>query len=150
MLQRSRDVVVGPLTLDYLVQKTAEGWKLAAVEWVREVQDAAQPDQSLPVREDIPYGLRLSEDGSQLEQHPVERTVLLLILENIVHEKRITEIALELNAEGLRTRQGGAWSPAAVFDLLPRLIETGPSLLKSHDWQSLRNRRSTPMEKPPN
>jgi hypothetical protein len=151
MLQRSRDVVTGPITLDYLVQKAAEGWKVAAVEWVRQVGDTAQPEPSGPHRgEEIPYGLRLSEGGSQLEEHPVERTVLLLILENIVHEKRITEIAMELNAGGLRTRQGGAWSPSAVFELLPRLIETGPSLLKSADWQNVRNRRAMPNENPPN
>ncbi len=151
MLQHSRDIVTGPLTLDYLVQKAAEGWKVAAVEWVRGVEDAAQPEAAVPLAgEEIPFGLRLSEDGSQLEQHPAERTVLLLILENIVHEKRITEIAMELNADGFRTRRGGAWSPSAVFELLPRLIETGPSLLKSADWQNVRNRRAAPNENPPN
>lgn len=145
MLQRSRDLVTGPLTLDYLVKRTAEGWQIAAVEWVREVQDAAQPEPSVSVEgEQIPYGLRLSQDGSQLEEHPVERTVLLLILENIVREKGITEIAMNLNTEGMRTRQGAAWSASAVFELLPRLIESGPSLLKSNDWQNLRNRKSAP------
>ena len=144
MLQRSRDLVAGPLTLDYLVRKTAEGWKVAAVEWVREAEDTAihpQPAVSSDA-EEIPYGLRMAEDGSHLEQHPVERTVLLLILGGIVRERRITEIALELNADGLSTRQGSSWSPTAVFDLLPRLIDAGPSLLKSHDWQTFRNRRN--------
>lgn len=141
MLQRSRDVVAGPITLDYLVQKAAEGWKVAAIEWVKEV-DQTVPSEAIVslIGEDVPYGLRLSEDGSHLEQHPLERTVLLLILEKIVREKRITEIAADLNAEGLKTRQGNGWTASAVFDLLPRLIEAGPALLKSGDWQTVRSR----------
>jgi hypothetical protein len=139
MKQRSRDLVTGPITLDYLVQKAADGWKVAAVEWVREVEDTA-PQQPAVVTtgDEIPYGLRVSDHALQLEHNPLERTVLLLILDKIVHEKRITDIALELNADGFRTRQGASWSPSAVFELLPRLIEAGPSLLKSPEWQSLR------------
>lgn len=144
MPQRTRDVMTGPLTLDYLVQKAALGWKVAAIEWVREVETAPLSDTVVTLTEEIPYGLRLAEDGSKLEQNPLERTVLLLILDSIVHEKRITEIALHLNSEGLPTRQGGVWSPSAVFELLPRLIEAGPSLLKSDEWQSMRSRKSAP------
>jgi hypothetical protein len=73
-----------------------------------------------------------------LEPNPLERTVLLLILEKIIREKRVTEIASELNEEGMRTRRGSPWTPSAVFDLFPRLIEAGPSLLKSADWQQRR------------
>lgn len=142
MAQRSRDLINGPLTLDYLVQKTAAGWKVSAVEWIREVDEAQRPQVAgVFLDQEIPYGLRLSEDGSHLEQNPVEKTVLLLILDRIVRERRITEIAVELNAEGLRTRGGETWSPSAVFELLPRLIEAGPSLLKSSDWQDMRHRR---------
>ena len=146
MLERSRDLVTGPLTLDYLVQRAAEGWKVAAVEWVREGENTAlrEPAAISLSGEQLPYGLRVAEDGSHLEHNPVERTVLLLILDRIVREKRITDIANELNAEGLRTRRGAAWSPSAVFELLPRLIEAGPSLLKSADWQTLRARRFRP------
>lgn len=145
MLERSRDLVTGPITLDYLVQKAAEGWKVAAVEWVREVNDTAQVEPLVSLTGDeLPYGLRLSDDGLHLEANPLERTVLLLILEKIVREKRITEIALELNQGGWRTRRGSPWSAASVFDLLPRLIEAGPSLLKSEDWQNLRAGKSAP------
>ena len=146
MIQRSRDLVTGQLTLDYFMRKAAEGWTVAAVEWVRETQDTAhaEPLSTAANGEEAPYGLRVAEDGSQLEQNPLERTVLLLILDKIIREKRITEIARELNAEGLKTRRGMAWSASEVFDLLPRLIEAGPSLLKSPDWQELRTRRSPP------
>lgn len=143
MTQRSRDLVTGQLTIDYFIRKAAEGWTLSAVEWVREVEDTAQlePFQVSMSTEEIPYGLRLSEDGLHLEPNPVERTVLLLILDKIVQDKRITQIASELNADGFRTRRDAAWSPSAVFDLLPRLIEAGPGLLKSNDWRELRGRR---------
>jgi hypothetical protein len=143
MLQRNRELVNGPLTLDYLMQRAAEGWKIAAVEWTREVE--ALPGDS-PTVMDTPYGSRISADGLQLEQNPLERTVLLLILENIVREKRITEIARELNAKGLSTRRGTAWSPTDVFELLPRLIEAGPTLLKSNEWQSRRNLSALPRQ----
>lgn len=145
MVQRRRELVTGPVTLDYLVHRAAEGWKLAALEWVREVEDTLAPEPVVSLTaEDIPYGLRLSEDGLQLEQNPLERTVLLLILEKIVREKRITDIANELNSEGLTTRRGAPWSPSAVFDLLPRLIEAGPTLLKSAEWQNIRTRPPAP------
>ena len=141
MTQRSRDVIPGQLTIDYFIRKAAAGWTLAAVEWVREVEDEAHvPPVETPLSgDDVPYGLRLSEEGAHLESHPVERTVLLLILEKIVREKAITQIANELNNEGFRTRRNAAWTPAAVFDLLPRLIDVSPSLLKSRDWQELRS-----------
>lgn len=141
MLQRKRDLVNSPVTLDYLAQKTAEGWKMEAVEWVRDIKGAAagKPETGL-IEEEVPYGSRLSEDGFHLEQNPFERTLLLLILEKIVREKRITEIAQELNAEGLSTRLGKPWKPSEVFELLPRLIDAGPSLLKSAEWENRRNR----------
>ena len=128
------------------MQKAAEGWQLAAVEWVREVADTENPEQfEVSVNaENVPYGLRISPDGMHLEPNPLERTVLLLILEKIVREKRVTEIASELNAEGKRTRRGLAWTPTTVFELFPRLIEMGPSLLKSPDWLERRSRLSPP------
>lgn len=140
MTQRSRDLITGQLTLDYFVEKAAQGWKLAAIEWVREQEDgvpAAPPAVHL-AGEEVPYGLRISTDGFYLESNPVERTVLLMLLDRIVHEKRITEIASELNAEGFRTRRDTQWTAAAVFKLLPRLIEAGPGLLKSAEWRTLR------------
>lgn len=143
MTQRSRDIVTGPLTLDYFIRKAAEGWTITAVEWVREAEaiDHVEPFKISLSTEEIPYGLHLSEDGLELQPNPLERTVLLLILDKIVQDKRITQIASELNAEGFRTRRETPWTPSAVFDLLPRLIDAGPSLLKSTDWRELRARR---------
>src|SRR5581483_10039293 len=109
-MERSRDLIAGQLTLDYFMRKAAEGWKLAAVEWVRDSDTLADtgPLKTSTEPEETPYGLRVSEDGPHLEQNPLEITVLKLILEKIVREKRVTEIANELNDEGFRTRRGGA------------------------------------------
>lgn len=143
MMQRSRDLIGGPLSLDYFMRRAADGWTLAAVEWVREV-DAADTATEVPLvetniePEEIPYGLRIGEDGLHLEPNPVENTVLLLILEKIVMEKRLSQIADDLNSRGFRTRKGTRWSSPAIFDLLPRLIEAGPKLLKSDDWRERR------------
>ena len=147
MTERTRDLVTGQLTLDYFIRKAAEGWTLSAIEWMREVEDAI-PAESFRISatsEELPYGMRVSDDGLRLEPNPLERTVLLLILDKIVQDKRITQIAAELNENGLRTRQAAPWTPTAVFDLLPRLIEAGPAILKSNDWRELRGKTTHPV-----
>ena len=141
MTQRSRELIAGQVTLDYFARKAADGWTLTAVEWVREVADdteTKEPISRVVAPEELAYGLRIAEDGFHVESDPVEKTILLLILEKVVKEKRITQIANELNLSGFHTRSGGAWTPSAVFELMPRLIEMGPNLLKSHEWQELR------------
>ena len=141
MKQSIRDVITGELTLDYFVRRSAEGWKVASIEWVRESGDykasAELPDHltGFPV---VPYGLQVADDGVRLEENPLEATVLLLILEQIVREKRIQEIAGQLNLQGYSTRGGKPWSATDVFNLMPRLIEAGPALLKSAAWQQRR------------
>jgi hypothetical protein len=146
MMQRSRDLVGGPLSLDYFMRRAADGWTLAAVEWVREVEAPETTEAPLIETsiepEEIPYGLRIGDDGLHLEPNPVENTVLLLILEKIVMEKRLGQIADDLNSRGFRTRKGTRWSSPAIFDLLPRLIEAGPKLLKSDDWRERRGQLS--------
>jgi Recombinase len=145
MTQRSRDLVGGPLSLDYFMRRAADGWTLAAVEWVREINapEVTSEVAALEIRaepDEIPYGLRIGDDGLHLEPNPVETTVLLLILEKIVMEKRLSQIADDLNTGGFRTRRGARWTSSTIFDLLPRLIEVGPKLLKSADWRERRTR----------
>jgi hypothetical protein len=147
MTQRSRDLVGGPLTLDYFMRRAADGWTLAAIEWAREVEapegTIEAPAFEIKVQpEEIPYGLRIGDDGLHLEPNPVETTVLLLMLEKIVMEKRLSQIADDLNLRGFRTRRGTRWSSSTIFDLLPRLIEVGPKLLKSPDWRERRSQIS--------
>ncbi len=142
MKQNIRDVVTGELTLEYFVRRSTEGWKVASIEWVREAGEyktSAELPDLLTGFPDVPYGLQVAEDGLHLEENPLEATVLLLILEQIIREKRIQEIAVQLNLQGHSTRGGKPWSATDVFNLMPRLIEAGPALLKSTAWQQRRS-----------
>jgi len=147
--QRSRDLVVGPLSLDYFMRKAAEGWTVAAVEWTREVDARERTTMAASVGtnlkpEDVPYGLQITRDGLHLEANPIETTILLLILERIVMEKRLTQIADDLNERGLKTRRGTPWTASNLFELLPRLVEAGPNLLKSPEWRERRSQITAP------
>ena len=131
--ERVRQVVSGSLESNDLQKRTDEGWKLVAVEWERDVET---PDDQLLT--EVPFGLRIAPDGQRLEENPAEREVLLHLMELIVQEGSYAHIAEEINRRGFRTRQGAKWTPISVFEMLPRLIEVGPQLLRSADWQERR------------
>jgi site-specific DNA recombinase len=57
----------------------------------------------------IPFGFRLAEDGSLLEEDPAEQGVLARIRELKAAGHTLQEIADELNRQGFRTRRGTAW-----------------------------------------
>ena len=137
-VERIRETVTGSVDLDYVRQKTEAGWKLVAMEWRREIagDEAEQPI----IVEDIPFGLRISVDCSRLEEDPQERAVLVPMMDLIVQDYSITLTASELNKRGLRTRTGGFWTPVSVFKILPRLIEVGPHIFSSDDWEARRER----------
>ena len=77
---------------------------------------------------------------ARLQPKTEEVEVLQTILEMIVVEKGVSHIAAELNNRGYAMRSGKPWTSTAVFDLLPRLIETAPDILKSEDWQARRHK----------
>jgi hypothetical protein len=134
--ERLRDVLSGPPTPEYLREKAAAGWTMAAILWEREVSgDAA----SAPV-EPVPYGLKIADDCSRLEEDLQERRALILMLELIVQDRPLSFVADELNKQGFRTRHGTAWTPGSVFDMLPRLIEVGPRVFTSEEWIVKRGR----------
>lgn len=136
-VERIREVVTGSVDLDYVRQKTEAGWKLVAMEWRREI---AGDDAQAVIVEEIPYGLRVAPDCSRLEEDPQERNVLVQMMELIVQDYSITLVASELNKRGLRTRAGVLWTPVSVFNMLPRLIEVGPNIFSSDDWEARRDR----------
>jgi hypothetical protein len=144
MIQRRRDPVQGSVSLDYFQGRFLDGWKLVSVEWEKETADepSSRPEIDSPMIEDPPYGFEVAADGKHLQQNPWEISVLLTVLEMTVLEKRISAIADELNRRGSRTRDGSAWTSAAVFNLLPRLVEMGPRLMQSNEWIA---RRSAPV-----
>lgn len=137
-VERIREVVTGSVDLEYVRQKTEAGWKLVAMEWRREIPGDDTKESVL--MEEIPYGLRVAVDCSRLEEDPQERVVLVQMMELIVQDYSITLIASELNKRGLRTRSGSPWTPISVFKMLPRLIEVGPSIFTTEEWEARRER----------
>jgi hypothetical protein len=86
--------------------------------------------------EDIPFGLRIADDCQHLTEQPPEKQALMRMMELIVKDQPLTEIAVELNRNGYRMRSGTPWTPSALFDLLPRLIEAGPKILTDQEYVS--------------
>ncbi len=130
-LERIREAPAGPLTPDYLDRRTRDGWKLAALEWEREVQEPPGTRS-----EDVPYGLRVAADCAHLEEDAAEKQALVLMMDLIVQDAPLSLVAEELNRKGYRTRSAGNWTPGSVFDMLPRLIEVGPRIFSSAEWTS--------------
>jgi hypothetical protein len=137
-IERIREVVTGSVDLDYVRQKTEAGWKLVALEWRREIP-GDEANEAVLI-EEIPYGLRVAVDCSRLEADPQERAVLVQMMELIVQDYSITLIASELNKRELSTRSGSPWTPISVFKMLPRLIEVGPNIFSTDEWEARRER----------
>ncbi|HEY3740590.1 MAG TPA: hypothetical protein VGL53_12135 [Bryobacteraceae bacterium] len=128
-VERVREDWSGKLTDEEIRRKAETGWHPVAVVWERR----AGEEQFL--REvDVPYGLKVAPDAQHLEENADEHQVLMLTMELIVQDKPLSQVALELNKHGFRTRLGFAWNPASVFELLPRLIESGPRIFTSAEW----------------
>jgi hypothetical protein len=132
-VERVREVMEKPLEPEYFKLKSAAGWKLVAVEWEREVEELrVEPRHA---REEIPYGLRVSDDCLHLVENPAETQVLIHMLDGIVQDLPFSKIAEDLNRSGLRTRGGTKWEPVLVYNMLPRLIQVGPRIFSSEQWQ---------------
>jgi hypothetical protein len=132
-VERIREAVAGSMDAENLRQKTEAGWKLVALEWQREIPgEEAEPEMMI---QEIPYGLRVSGDCLHLEEEPDEKNALVTMMELIVREDPFTQIAGELNRRGFRTRKGAEWTPVLVFNMLPRLIEVGPRIFSSEEWE---------------
>jgi hypothetical protein len=141
MMKYVRDRVQHPVSLDYFQERLTAGWKIETIEWGKD-DGVVSPENATPVTasgdEAAPYGLQVVAESLQLKQSPQEIAVLMTILEMVVLDKGAPAIADELNARGHRTRRGTSWTALAVFELLPRMIEMGPQLLTSVDWQARR------------
>ena len=131
--ERERQAVSGSLESTSVRQWIDKGWKVVAIEWEREIETA---DDQLWA--EVPFGLRIAPETQRLEQNPAEREILLQLLELIVQDGTYAHIADEINRRGFRTRQGAKWTPVSVFEMLPRLIEVGPQLFESPEWQKRR------------
>lgn len=136
--ERIREPLTELPTAEYLRQRVRAGWNLTALEWERHVETGnAEAAQWV---EEIPYGLRVSSDCSHLVDNPSEVEVIIVALDMIVEDFSLSAVAHELNRRGFYTREGGPWSPTALFNLLPRMIEVGPRLFASEEWMTRRQR----------
>jgi hypothetical protein len=77
--ERIRDVVSGPFSPEVIRQRTAVGWQMVAIEWRRELPESEGPTQGA-FSEDIPYGLRISDDCQRLEIDPIENPTHMLMM----------------------------------------------------------------------
>ena len=67
----------------------------------------------------IPYGFRLSEDGNTLIPEPTEQANIRLILDLREAGLSLRAIASELQARGIKTKQGKAqWSPKVLASVI--------------------------------
>src|SRR6266571_5553777 len=137
-IERVHETWSRPIPAEYLAQQASYGWKLVSITWEREIE--ADPGGPSPRQEDPPYGLRVAGDGVHLEENTAELEVLLVIMEGIVQDHRISQISDELNRRDFRTRNGSLWTPTAVFTLLPRLIDVGPHMFSSEEWIARRGK----------
>jgi hypothetical protein len=128
---------------EYLKQRETAGWRLAAVEWEREVQaEPATTSQGLVSGEEIPYGTRIASDCLHLEDNPTEMQVLNHLAEMIVQDHSYNHMAESLNQRAFHTRDGNPWTALAVFKLTPRLIEVAPRILSGAEWENRKRQLS--------
>ena len=135
--ERIRDVVAEPFSSDVIRQRTAAGWQMVSIEWRRELPDSEMPSEGA-YSEEIPYGLHISEDCKRLEVDAHENQVLLLMMDLLAQDFSYSAIVSDLNEKGYRTREGKPWSRVAVFNMMPRLIEVGPRIFSSEEWEQRR------------
>jgi hypothetical protein len=131
--ERMRDVISEPFSSDVIRQRTGAGWQMVAIEWRRELPDAEAPTKS-EFDEDVPYGLRVSDDCRRLESDPKEREALMLMMDLVTQDYSYADIVAALNEKGFRMRNGHPWNRVAVFQMIPRLIEVGPRFFSSGEW----------------
>lgn len=137
-VERMRQEMPQSIGPDEIARQAEQGWKLVAVEWERELPESEQTARA----EEIPFGLQINKDAARLEENPQEQEVLQLMMELTVQDGPYSVIADELNRRGYRTREGFKWSPISVFQMLPRLIEVGPRIFATREWQQRRRAAS--------
>ena len=137
--ERVRETLSSLPTLEHLVERVEAGWKPVAIEWEREA--ASAPDASHEqVVEEIPYGLRVSDDGAGLVASEAERQIVITALDMIVEDCPLSRVADELNRRGHTTREGTPWTPSTLYTLLPRMIQVGPKVFRSDEWVTRKKR----------
>lgn len=139
--ERMRDVLSGPFSPEVIRDRMAAGWQMVSIEWRRELPESEAAREGA-FAEEIPYGLRISADCKRLEIEPAEHQALLLMMELLAQDFSYSSIVSDLNEKGFRTRGGKPWTRVAVFNMMPRLIEVGPHIFASDEWERRRKKFS--------
>jgi hypothetical protein len=137
--ERIRETMTGFPTLEHLMERKDSGWKLVALEWERDAADGPLSGHDRVI-EEIPYGLKVADDCSGLVENDFEKQIIITALDMIVEDCPLSQIAEELNRRGYKTRDDKPWTPSALFVLLPRMIQVGPRLFTSSEWNTRRQR----------
>ncbi len=138
--ERVKDRISGPFSPALMTERQKAGWQLVSIEWRRELPESEgshEPEHA----EEIPYGLRLSDDGLRLEIDPHENSVLMQMMDLLGQDFSYSQIVSDLNERGLRTRDNAPWDRVSLHKMMPRLIEVGPRLFADDKWKSLQARR---------
>jgi hypothetical protein len=133
-VERVREFLSAPPEPDYFREKSKAGWRLVSIDWERD--DPAGAAKMAATHEEAPFGLKVADDCQHLTEQPAEKKALMRMMEMIVQDQPLPEVAAELNRNGYRMRSGTPWTPSALFDLLPRLIEAGPKILTDDEYVS--------------
>ncbi len=141
--ERIQEPVAALARPEYLIERIRAGWRLVGLEWEREAAEASPSPYDEWV-EEIPYGLRVSEDRARLVRNHRETEVIVHALDMIVEDWPLSRVADQLNQRGYRTREGDLWTATALFELLPRMIQVGPRLFTSEEWISRRRQLPYP------
>jgi hypothetical protein len=136
-MERVRESVAGLPKPEYFSSKAQDGWRLVGLEWERESPQEPAPPGRL---HEVPYGFRIAPDCRHLEENEDESRALTVMLDVIVRDRPLSQVADELNRRGFRNRQNTPWSPVDIFNLLPRLVERGPAIFASAEWLALKQR----------
>ena len=88
----------------------AAGWQVVSIEWRRELPGDEAPSEGA-YNEDIPYGLRISDDCQRLEPDPRERLVLTQMMEMLVQDFSLLRYRKRLEREGPAHSQRKAVGP---------------------------------------
>lgn len=134
--ERIREILAESPNAEHFRKMREAGWQLVGLEWERQA-DGPPPTSHA---EEIPYGLEVAPDCLHLRQNPHEMEILTRMMDLIVDDKPMSHVAAEINRQGYRDRTGRAWTRQQVFQMLPRLIEVGPVIFSTEEWNERRER----------
>ena len=105
--ERIKDVISAPYTPGMIEQRTAAGWQIVSIEWRRELPDSEAPTERA-FADEIPYGLRISDDCQRLEVDLRENQVLIQMMDDIVQDFSFSMIASGLNEKAFAPAPGSS------------------------------------------